>query len=121
MTGVQTCALPISYQLWEYFSHNANTGGVTNEDEDSNSTPDGEAAKAEDDYCYMTLLEHIDPQLYSHIGRTTDTQKSDCMKQTPSFIRDSWRPTWFTNDIPDIEVVARLWDALIVSHPLCSA
>ena len=109
-----------SYQLNEYFCNSANNGSGTREDEDSNSSS-ATVASVDDDYCYMTLLEHVDPQLYRHIGRATDNRNCDGIKQTPSFIRDSWRPTWFTNDIPDIEVVARLWDLLIVSHPLCSA
>lgn len=53
------------------------------------------------------LIEHEDKELYSFL------QESGV---EPYFIT-SWIITWFSHDVKDLQVVARVFDALICSHP----
>ena len=62
---------------------------------------------------YMSLLKLADPSLYRHL------QDSE-IRETPRCIRDSWLPSWFSQEVASLDVAARLWDVMIVSHPACS-
>ena len=62
---------------------------------------------------FLPLLQQVDPTLYQH-------WRIHGIHTTPSCIQDSWIPLWFTQDILRLDIITRLWDVLLVSHPLAS-
>jgi hypothetical protein len=54
------------------------------------------------------LLAHFNPQLHNHLENSG----------MEPFFALSWVLSWFSHDIKDIRVAARMFDAFIVSHPL---
>ena len=57
---------------------------------------------------FMPLLHQLDPYVHAHLF--------DCDME-PYFCL-SWIITWFAHDVRDSDVVKRLFDAFLVSHPL---
>jgi hypothetical protein len=54
------------------------------------------------------LLQQLDPELHAHL-HDCDMEPFFCL---------SWVLTWFSHDVRDTELVKRLFDAFLVSHPL---
>ncbi|KAL7524338.1 hypothetical protein ACHAXR_000535, partial [Thalassiosira sp. AJA248-18] len=59
----------------------------------------------------LPLTASFDPQLHSHLINCQITEPYFCL---------SWVITWFSHDVRDTELVKRLYDFFIVSHPLMS-
>jgi hypothetical protein len=56
----------------------------------------------------MPLLAKLDPAVHAHLFQA----------EMEPFFALSWVITWFSHEIRDTELVKRLFDAFIVSHPL---
>jgi hypothetical protein len=56
----------------------------------------------------MTIIEVTDPELGGHLSRAN----------VEPFFATSWLITWFSHDEPCIDKIARMYDALLCSHPL---
>lgn len=54
------------------------------------------------------LIAHFNPQLHNHLNSAG----------VEPFFALSWVLSWFSHDIKDIRVAARMFDAFIVSHPV---
>ena len=59
---------------------------------------------------FYPLMIHLDPQVHDFL--------TECAMEP--FFCISWIITWFAHDVTDTELVKRLYDALLVSHPLFS-
>lgn len=64
----------------------------------------------------FVLVEEIDPELYKYLAAA---------KAEPYF-SISWVLTWFAHDVSALEDIARVYDAILCSHPsyiiyLCSS
>ncbi|KAJ1915126.1 GTPase-activating protein gyp8 [Tieghemiomyces parasiticus] len=59
--------------------------------------------------CIYTLVQHVDDVLYERIVETAGL---------PPYFATSWLLTWFSHDLPDIKLAARLFDFLLTQNPL---
>eukprot|EP00980_Cylindrotheca_fusiformis_P003966 scaffold871_cov130-Cylindrotheca_fusiformis.AAC.43 len=60
----------------------------------------------------LHILRTFAPQLHEHFS-------SFGMHNLPSTVVESWIASWFAENIVDTELLARIWDVLMVSHPEC--
>jgi hypothetical protein len=72
--------------------------------------PKGDTPSSTDDF-YMRVLQRCDPVLYQFWGSEYG------VSSTPYPIRSSWIPCWFSQDIFQLNVLLRIWDVFLVSHP----
>ena len=60
---------------------------------------------------YMRILQRFDPELYLLWS------SQYWIYSTPHSIRSSWIPCWFSQDIFKLNILLRIWDVFLVSHP----
>lgn len=56
----------------------------------------------------MVILKVVDRRLYDHL----------CQAGVEPFFATSWIITWFAHDVKNVNDIARIYDALLCSHPL---
>lgn len=55
----------------------------------------------------MLIVEHVDSELFEYLEKS----------HVEPFFATSWIITWFSHDIKSLEKIARLFDAMLCSHP----
>jgi hypothetical protein len=95
--------------------------GVDDEDGHSDSAKHGVDGDAHDSDSTSSINGNNDKRLWdcilSSLEVSSTSDSVDDRSHCNSIIATSWIPAWLCQDIPDIEVVWRLWDVLIVSPP----
>lgn len=56
----------------------------------------------------MTIVKLVDKELYAFLKKS----------KIEPFFATSWLITWFAHDIKNVDEIARIFDALLCSHPM---
>ena len=64
---------------------------------------------------FHNLLERMDATLHHHFQELSIGNDAPAV---PHCIQESWIPHWMSRDVDNFELLTRLWDVLLCSHPL---
>jgi hypothetical protein len=67
---------------------------------------------------FYDQLHGMDKDLCLHFSTFFSRGDAGSTPSMPASIQGSWIPYWMTKDIHDSQLLARLWDVLLSSHPL---